>query len=228
MLHKTRGIVINYIKYRETSIIVKIYTEEFGIQTYIENGVRSAKSKNKIALFQPLTILDLVVYHKESGNIFRISEIRCHEPFISVPYHFFKSGIAIFTTEVLSKTLKEEAPNYPLFQFLVSSILFLDKQESHFENFPIQFLLKLSRFFGFVPQKAEEIMEQIGAIRVYPATEEEKQGLNTLLNRNYDQYSYINGNIRRQILEYVLRFYALHVENFGEIRSLQVLKEIMS
>ena len=63
MLHKTKGIVISFVKYRETSIIVKIYTEAFGIQTYIENGVRSAKGKNKIALFQPLTLLDLVVYH---------------------------------------------------------------------------------------------------------------------------------------------------------------------
>lgn len=227
MLHKTRGIVINYIKYRETSIIVKIYTEEFGIQTYIENGVRSARSKNKIALFQPLTLLELVVYHKESGNIFRISEIKCLEAFQSIPYHFLKSGIAIFITEVLSKTLKEETANAQLFNFLVRSILFLDGQHNQFENFPVQFLLKFSRFMGFVPERAEEIMEQIGAIRIYPATEEEKQALNTLLIRDYEQYIYIQGPVRRQILEYVLRFYALHVENFGEVRSLQVLKEVM-
>lgn len=228
MLHKTRGIVINYIKYRETSIIVKIYTEEFGIQTYIENGVRSAKSKNKIALFQPLTLLDLVVYHKESGDIFRISEIKCLEALQSIPYHFHKSGIAMFMTEVLSKTLKEEASNPQLFHFLLHSLLFLDGQETHIENFPVQFLLKLSRYLGFVPEQAEEIMEQIGAIRIYPATEEEKQALNTLLAQAYEQYTYIPGTIRRQIMEYVLRFYALHVENFGEIRSLQVLKEVMS
>lgn len=228
MLHKTRGIVINYIKYRETSIIVKIYTEEFGIQTYIENGVRSAKSKNKIALFQPLTLLELVVYYKESGSIARISEIKCHAALESIPYHFIKSGIAIFTTEVLSKTLKEEAANYELFHFLLHSILFLDKQDTQFENFPIQFLLKLSRFLGFAPQKAEELMEQIGAIRIQEASDEEKTALDALINSNYYQYVSIRGAVRRQIMEHVLRFYALHIETFGELRSHQVLKEMMS
>jgi DNA repair protein RecO (recombination protein O) len=227
MLYKTRGIVINYIKYRETSIIVKIYTEEFGIQTYIENGVRSAKSKNKIALFQPLTLLDLVVYHRDNGDIFRISEIRCHAAFQTMPYHFIKSGIAIFMTEVLSKTLKEETSNYDLFRFLLHSILYLDNQDKGYENFPIQFLLKLSRYLGFAPQKSDEILEQVGAFRIYAATDEEKQALDSLIIGWYDENVAMSNGIRRQVLEYVLRFYTLHVENFGEVRSLQVLKEIM-
>jgi DNA repair protein RecO (recombination protein O) len=228
MLHKTRGIVINYIKYRETSIIAKIYTEEFGIQTYIENGVRSAKSKNKIALFQPLTLLDLVVYHRDTGDIFRISEIKCHTALQTLPYHFIKSGIAIFMTEVLNKTLKEEAPNHDLFQFLLNSILYLDLQEKGYENFPIQFLIKLSRYMGFAPQKSDEILEQVGAFRIYAATDEEKQALDSLIANRYDEIVSVPNVVRRQILEYVLRFYSLHVENFGEVRSLQVLKEIMS
>lgn len=228
MLHKTRGIVINYIRYRETSIIVKIYTEEFGIQTYIENGVRSAKSKNKIALFQPLTLLDLVVYHRDTGDIFRISEIKCHAAFQTVPYHFVKSGIAIFMTEVLSKTMKEEAPNHDMFQFLLTSVLYLDQQQKGYENFPIQFLLKLSRYLGFAPQKSDEILDQVGAIRIYAATDEEKQALDSLIVNRYDESVPVSNTTRRQILEYVLRFYTLHVENFGEVRSLQVLKEIMN
>src|SRR5688500_15002953 len=129
MLHKTRGIVINYIKYRETSIIVKSYREEFGIQTYIENGVRSGKTKNKIVVFQPITLHELVVYDRDTGDIFRISEVKCHAAFQTLPYHFIKSGIAIFMTEVLNKTLKEETPNHDLFQFVLTSILYLDHQE---------------------------------------------------------------------------------------------------
>ncbi len=124
MLHKTRGIVLNYIRYRETSIIVKIYTEEFGLQTYIENGVRSSRSRNKIALFQPLTLLDLIVYHRDNGSIMRISEIKCNTPFQTLPYQFVKTGIALFITEVLTKSLKEESGNPDMFWFLFQSILF--------------------------------------------------------------------------------------------------------
>ncbi|MBA4056317.1 MAG: DNA repair protein RecO, partial [Marivirga sp.] len=71
MLHKTRGVVFRFTKYGETSIIVNIFTELFGLQGYIVNGVRSKSGKNRIALYQPLTLLDLVVYHRENANINR-------------------------------------------------------------------------------------------------------------------------------------------------------------
>lgn len=228
MLHKTRGIVLNYIRYRETSIIVKIYTEEFGLQTYIENGVRSSRSRNKIALFQPLTLLDLVVYHRDNGSIMRISEIKCNTPFQTLPYQFVKIGIALFTTEVLSKTLKEEAGNPELFSFLYHSILFLDTRPEAYENFPVQFLLKLARYLGFAPQQARELMEQIGEVRLTESTEAESAVLDALIGKDYDQYIRVPGAIRRSLLEHVLRFYQLHVENFNELRSLPVLKEMMN
>lgn len=224
MLHKTKGIVVNYIKYRETSIIVKIYTEEFGIQSYIENGVRSARSRNKIALFQPLTLVDLVVYHRDTGELFRISEIKCLLPLETIPYNFIKSGIALFVTEVLSKTLKEEAPNNEMFRFLLQSILFLDTQPSQYQNFPIQLLLKLARYLGFAPQTADELMEQIGIFR---GDEQEKLFLDTLIISNYDQPLSIPNQVRRRLLDHVLKFYALHIETFGEVRSLTVLQEMM-
>jgi len=82
MLHKTKGIVLNYIKYSDTSIIAKIYTEAFGLQSYIVNSVRSSKAKNKIALFQPLTLLEMVVYHKNHQGLQRISEMRTAEPYL--------------------------------------------------------------------------------------------------------------------------------------------------
>ena len=75
MIIKTKGIVLSYIKYGETSIICKIFTETSSIQTFIINGVRKSKSKN-IALYQPLNILDLVIYHKESSGIQRIKEAK--------------------------------------------------------------------------------------------------------------------------------------------------------
>ena len=95
MLHKTKGIVLNFVKFKETSVIVKIYTEKFGLQSYIENGVRSSKSKNKIALFQPLTQLELVVYHDPKKEINRISEIRCILPYKSIPFEIKKSRNAL-------------------------------------------------------------------------------------------------------------------------------------
>ena len=84
MLFKTRGIVFRFTKYGESSIIVTIFTEMFGLQSYIVNGVRDKTSKNKIALYQPLTLLDLVVYHRENATIFRIKEVKCLHPYQTI------------------------------------------------------------------------------------------------------------------------------------------------
>ena len=103
MLQKTQGIALSYLRYRETSIIARVYTEEFGLQSYIVNGVRSAKSKNnRIALFQPLTLLEMVVYYKNDRDLHRLSEVKTNHPFQSLPFEVAKSTIALFVTEMLN------------------------------------------------------------------------------------------------------------------------------
>lgn len=232
MLNKTRGIVINYIRYRETSVIVNIFTEEFGIQTYIENGVRSAKSKNKIALFQPLTLLDLVIYQKGKNTaankqIHRIAEIKCNTPFHTLPYDIYKSSIALFITEVLGKSLKEETGNHLLFEFLHNSIVWLDEVEEHFENFHLQFLLQLGTFLGFSPENAHEISHELSLHNLPVLSKTLENQLDILLNTPYHQSPRIDRNSRNQLLESIILFYRLHIDTLGEIKSLAVLKEVM-
>ena len=81
MLHKTQGVVFRFTNYSETSIIVNIFTSAFGLQSYIVNGARGKSGKGKIALYQPLTLLDLVVYHRENASILRIKEVKCIHPY---------------------------------------------------------------------------------------------------------------------------------------------------
>ncbi len=150
MVHKTSGIVFKFFKYRETSVIAKVFTARFGLQTYIINSVRSGKKgKGKMALLQPLTLLDLVVYHKEGAEIQRLSEMRCSQPYKSIPYEVQKSAIALFIAEVLYKCIREEGESERLYLFLEQSMLVLDELDEGYQNFHLQFLLKLSRFLGY-------------------------------------------------------------------------------
>jgi DNA repair protein RecO (recombination protein O) len=225
MLYKTRGVVINYVKYGETSIIVKIFTELFGIQSYIVNGARSKKG-NKIAFYQPLTLLELVVYHKQNAQIFRIAEIRCSDPFTSIPGNHKKSCIAIFITEILNKTLKGETEP-DLFNFIHQSILILENLEDNFENFHLQFLLKLSKYIGFAPETEKQILEQVGYIPLENDVLNEQALLKSLLVSEYNNIIKINNRSRRKLLDLLIQYYSLQIENFGEVRSIQVLKELL-
>lgn len=229
MLHKTNGIVLNYLKYGESSIIVKVFTEEFGMQSYIVNSVRSSKSKSKIALFQPLTLLDMVVYYREQASLHRIKEMKCLVPFTSIPFEFRKSGIALFMTEVLLKTVKGEEQNPPIFGFLQEAVLTLDRLQQNYSNFHLQFLLQLSSYLGFAPGTAEELYEQVhpgGNTSGFAV--EEKEALESMLQQDFGSNLRLTSEQRKHILSNILHFYRLHVDNFGELKSLSVLQEVMS
>ncbi|SNR85252.1 MULTISPECIES: DNA repair protein RecO [Hymenobacter] len=238
MLIKTRGIVLNFLRYRETSIIARIYTERLGLQSYIVNGVRKAKPPGRIALFQPFTLLDLVAYTSRQGGLTRLSEYRCAEPFHSLPYDVRKSSIGLFLAEIVGRVLLEEEENEPLFTFLHDSILAFDRQEEGFENFALIFLLGLSQYLGFGPETGEQITSQVafaaeapGSISSHSPTalrfQEFEQHFDALL-RDPTTAAIPNGRVRRELLGVLIRYYQLHVERLGDVRSLAVLSEVLA
>ncbi|PIZ05346.1 MAG: DNA repair protein RecO, partial [Flavobacteriales bacterium CG_4_10_14_0_8_um_filter_32_5] len=126
MLHTTKGIVIHQFKYGEKSVIAKIYTEKFGLQSYIINGVRSKKSTNKFAYLQPLSLVEINAYHKENKGLQHLKSIKLDIPFQYIPFDVYKGSIAFFVAEVIYKTIKEEEANSELFDFLYNSVQVLD------------------------------------------------------------------------------------------------------
>ncbi len=221
MLYKTRGIVFRFTKYGESSIIVTIFTELFGLQTYIVNGVRSKGSKNQIAFYQPLTLLDLVVYHRENAGILRIKEIKCLYAYQTIHTDIRKSAIAMFLNEVVNKAIKDQSHAEEIGEFLIDSFVALDEMTSP-ENFHLIFLLKLSRYLGFGPQTNDEVLDG------WPLDREEADTLKSLLKADYGTQVPMNFATRRILLDALLHFYAMHSENFGEIKSIQVLKEMFN
>jgi len=222
MLHKTQGVVFRFTKYGETSIIVNIFTELFGMQAYIVNGVRSKSARSRIALYQPMTLLDLVVYHKENAGIMRIKEIKCLYPYQSIPIDVRKSTIVMFLNEMVNKTIKEESHAQELCQFLIQSLMALDRQTEGVENFHLLFLLKLSRYLGF---GAHNMNEVVGGRF---ASEETEGLLEILIETEYGAPLQLTNVQRRELLELILKFYTDHIETIGEVKSLPVLREVLN
>ena len=239
MLIKTRGIVLSYLKYRETSIIVRIYTERLGVQNYVVNGVRKAKPPGRIALFQPFTLLELVAYvARGSSGLTRLSEFRCSEPFVSLPYEVQKSSVVLFLSEVVGRAVREEEQNEPLFQFLHDSILAFDQQKTGSENFALVFLLRLATYLGFGISSGAELTDQV-IMAGHAPTSKGATGPATLRLREFDGYfdellrdpaasTIPNGRVRHELLNVLIRYYQLHVEQMGEIRSLDILSQVLA
>lgn len=228
MIRKTSGLVLSSIRYKDTSIIVKIFTRELGLKSYLINGVRSMGKGSKMALYQPLTLLDLVVYNKENSGLQRISEAKLQRAHQRIPFDFSRTSIALFMTEVINRSIYENYQNESLFDFLSESVIILDQAETHLAHFPLVFLIEKSKFLGFYPESAEgfivESNKQPFSNQELPIT---LDYLNTLLEKKYYCVDKIPVLLRRKVLDHLLDFYAQHMENPSIFKSLAVIRQVM-
>lgn len=241
MLEKTRGIVLRTVDYSETSIVANIYTEAFGIQSFLIKGAKRKKSSVRSNLFQPLSLLELVIYKKEKSHLHSLKEVRVELPYLTIPYNLAKTSILFFLNEILLRCLHEEENNSEEFQFIHETLQLLDNSEKHFNNLHIIFLVRFSRFLGFFPQGNFSLSTQVFDLREGKFIQKEPLHhdyliaddsalFNKLLLHNYysmDQLI-VSGNERKNLLTILLRYYNLHLENMKNITSLKVLEDIFT
>jgi DNA repair protein RecO (recombination protein O) len=239
MIYKARGIVFHSIKYSETSLITRIYTDRFGLQSYLVRGARKPRAKLRASLFQPLNILEMEVYRKEKNNLQNIKEARQASIFESIPFDIRKGSISMFMGDILSKTIKEEEANPGLFDFIYSMIMKLDKQKAEIADFHLHFLIQLSRHLGFFPQGKYDQqmpffdMQEGSFCREQPS---HSQYLNYPLSESLSLLIHvhptesislkIDRNERNQLLESIISYYRLHYDSLQDIQSHQVLRKI--
>ncbi len=243
MTHKTKGIVLRAIKYGETSLVVTIFTELFGVQTYMVNGVRTAKkTAAKANHFQPAAILDLVVYHSENKPMQRIKEFSWAVLYESILTDVIKNSIASYMAELMHKCLKQPETNADLFHFCEESFLQLDRaNKTVAANFALFFTLHLAHFFGFrmidnhnEQQPFLDLQEGnfSGHQPHHPHFIEGRQAeltahlLRVMQPHELEEFR-LNQETRRELLVQYLSYYALHISDFGQMKTLLVLHEVL-
>jgi DNA repair protein RecO (recombination protein O) len=243
MIHKTKGIVLRAIKYGETSLVVTIFTELFGLQSYLVNGVRTPSKKGtaKANYFQPAAILDLVAYQNEFKNLQRLKEFRWAYLYQQILSDVKKNAVALFMIELLTKCLKQPEANTELFYFAEDAFLHLDEANNTVTaNFPLFFALHLAVFFGF--RISDEFTDNIHYLDLEEGRFVEQQPKHThyLQDREAAAVSHIlkimqpdelqdvvlNQEMRRRITHALEEYYALHISDFGTMKTLPVLREI--
>lgn len=244
-LHKTKGIVLRTVKYGETSLIVSIYTQVFGLQSYIVQGVRSATKKMpaRANYFQPGALLDLVVYHNERSQLQRIREFRWSVLYEHLLTDIVKNSVLLYIVELVQKTIKQPEANEDLFAFLEDALLQLDTaQPIVTASFPLFFALHFSTFFGFqlslpVNESATILDLKEGVFTQQPpthmyytegATATAMQELLRVMQPNELPEVPLSHELRRQLLEVLEIFYQLHVSEFGKMKTTPILKEVLS
>ncbi|MBM3440460.1 MAG: DNA repair protein RecO [Bacteroidetes bacterium] len=244
-LHKTKGIVLRSVKYGETSIIAGIYTELFGMQSYLVQGVRTSSKKGpgKANYFQPGTVLDMVVYHNELKQLQRIKEFKWAWLYRHTLSDVVKHSVLLYMTELMQKCLRQPEHHPELFHFMEDALQHLDQAErSTLANYPLYFSLHFCSFFGFrindemanssmlldlkegsfvsePPQHAYYIEGEMATLLAELLKVMQPHELNEITLQQQQ---------RRKLLEAIELYYALHIAEFGKMKSAQILQEVLS
>jgi DNA repair protein RecO (recombination protein O) len=239
MVQKTRGIVLKLTEFKESSVIVQVLTESFGIQAYLVHGAKKPKAKLTIQLFRPLQLLDLVVSHKTTSGLQKIIDARPDPLFLDIPYDIHKTAVVFFLNEILYKVIRHQSFDQPLFQFIYHSIAWLDSVHPMPANFHLYFLIRLTRFLGFFPEGGVkdwpffDLKEGRFCMQL-PAHSWVLQAPHTaywskLLHVSLDELPQLRIPIeeRRVLLHKLIDFYRLNLENLGEIHAQSILEEVL-
>lgn len=227
------------MKYSETSLIVDIYTEEKGLRKYIISGVRKTRSAVSAGLFQVMSLVEIVAYEREGKDLNRLKEIRPAYLFRSIPFDIQKGAVGLFMAEVARKTIRESEENRPLFEFFYRAFEFLDQTGQPIGNYHLQFMIELSSYLGFLPGGSYtedspyfDLREGVFTDSVGDHPHFLAPPLAELLyrllqtNPEHCHEVKITREERRKLLQNLLDYYRLHIENFPEINAHLILQEV--
>jgi DNA repair protein RecO (recombination protein O) len=242
-MFKTTAIILKTTKYGETSLVVTAFTELFGVQTYMVNGVRTSKKTGlKASLYQPASVVEMEVYHNEKNTLHRIRECNRKHVFMYVLSDVVKNSIAVFMMELLYKLLKQPEQNADLFYFCEDALLQLDEAPANVAaNLPLFFALQLSHFFGFkiddnyseencfldlqegnfIPERPHHTNFLSGENAILTA-----EILKIMIPAELSQLK-MNKLKRRELLAKYMDYYALHTAEFGIMKTLVVMQEVL-
>lgn len=239
MQTKTQAIVLHSLKYGETRLIVDLFTRSHGRLSFIVSLPKTTRSKLKKQFFQPLTLLEIEVDVRPKVQLQKLNDARISVIYTTIPFQPDKLSISLFVAEFLYHALRSEQQNVLLFDYIASSLQWLDAQEAHYANFHLVFLMRMSRFLGFYPNLEDycpgcyfDLRESVFTSAppvhrdfLYP---EEAEKLQLMMRMDYPTMRLyrMTHKERNRLLEVALTYYRLHLPDFPELRSLSVLQEM--
>ena len=235
-----QGIVLQSIRYGDTSLIVKVFTRNLGLRSYMVKGAFNRNSKSRAALFQNLHLINYVEASRPNkGSLGYLKDVQLTTVYQSIPFVMNKSAILMYVSELLSKTIIEQEQNEVMFDFIVRSLLWLDLVEQDYANFPLFFTLELTRYLGFYPKANHEtgfcfdMMEGSFAhdlpVHPYYFDNENAQLLAQMLNVSIDEACRMPLRVsqRRELLDGLIMFMRLHAPVMNDFHSHEVLKTVL-
>ena len=240
-MHQSRAIVLRQLKYSETSLILKIYTEKEGLLSFIAKGVRGKRGKLRTAQFQTLNLLDLSYRETRKSELRQIVDLKVIDPFTDLLFNPIKRTITIFIAELIQNAIKEQEPNKRLVEFLYNSIHWIDLSKESCGHFHLLFMIKFTKYLGFYPmiegyKEAQYFDLQQGVFsgvrpkNTHYIDSEELNAWKELVNAKLESNNSLtfSNTLKRKLLRTMMLYYKLHLIHFKELNSHHILQSVFN
>lgn len=234
---KTQAIVLHTFRYGENGHVVRLLTRSYGVLACMVKG-SGRRSPLPAVLMQPLSLIDALIDVRPNRQFQFLRECAPDVLLDNVPSDPAKNGVAFFLCEFLYRALRQSPVDEELFDFVRRSVVVFDGADKGAANFHLVFLIKLTRFLGFFPNlsdyRAGAFFDMGNSLFVdarmdadtldAPQTEAFVQ----LMRMDYANMRLfaLSRTQRNDILDHILAYYRLHLPELGELKSLDVLRQL--
>ncbi|MBO4486995.1 MAG: DNA repair protein RecO [Bacteroidaceae bacterium] len=239
MFLTSRAIVLNKVRHTDTTFITTLYTEQAGSVAFVVKMPRSAKTRLKVQLLQPLALLTVEWDHRPASNLQRLHDVQIEAPYSSLTSQPERAPLASLLSEALHHALSYEHQG-EVYPFIHRSLTAIDHLSGDAANAHLVFLLQLARQLGIAPApfsmvNGQRYFDLLNA--EYTATQpEHKYYLNhqdarripLILRLTYPTMHRVRltPSQRQRALTIILTYYRLHIPGFPKLRSADILAQL--
>lgn len=236
---KTHGIVLRTVKFGDNKLIIDILTREEGRMSVVWKMSNSRTAKVRRQFFQPLTILSLEASRSPRQQMAVLKEARLAEAYATIPFDPIKLSLSFFIAEFLHYATHSMHTDANCYDFIENSLIWLDNADREVANFHLMFMIRMSLFLGFQPDMHSYADGSVFDLRegsfscsaplhqdfLVPDDAKKMQTLMRMSPSNLHLFP-MSHHERNRIVDFILHYYRLHIPAFGEMKTLQVLREL--
>lgn len=237
MEERTHGIVLRKVRYNDTGMIVDVFTATRGTLSFLAKG--GGRDKSRTAALTPLAIVEVGFRWRQQRSLQRLDDVHTAWPYTTLGTDPAKMAMGMFLQEFLYHALKHEVANRPLYDYVSTALRWLDRGRGGMANFHLAFVIHLTRYLGLWPSmerwhegcifdlKEGEMADSVPAHRFWLSPEDTAR-LPHIMRMTFRSMRLfrLNRMQRNVILDAAIAYYRLHVPEFPELKSVEVLREM--
>lgn len=144
----TQGIVLRSARYKESDLILTIFTRKLGKVSAIAKGAK----RNKSSLLSSSQVFSYSNFTlKKQGNMYRVSQSETIKSFYDIAYDIDAFSYATYITSLVEGSIYENQTNNRLFVLLAQTLYLYTQKDIDKEFVTKAFELKFLDYAGFKP-----------------------------------------------------------------------------